>query len=649
MNGKSLDILQNQLEKLKTCLTAVRQLFPETITEGKIDWEKLQATLGKENLEFLNERYVLNWAGKTDAFKILQQTTTATLKPAPEESINFDTTENVFIEGENLEVLKVLQKAYYGKIKCIIIDPPYNTGNDSFIYPDSFKESKADYEKRIGEKDEEGYLLKEGFFRKNSKDSGHYHSNWLSMMYPRLFLAKNLLRDDGVIFVHIDDNEVNNLRLIMNEIFGEENFRNVFAIRRYDKNLNRQFIETGLQTFNVGFEYVLCYSKGSEFSFNPILKESDEERQSFGYWKGFWNDADRRTMRFDILGFNPESGQWKWSKERSLKAVENYKTFLKDFSEKITLEEYWESTGKILEFIRRNPEGKGKNKGVENWIAPSKGKLRNTNWTDLFASKNGDEVVGLFDFPKNPDVIKNFLIGSTDENDFVCDFFAGSGTTAQAVLELNKEDGANRKFILVQLPEKCDEESEAYKAGYKTIADISKERIRRAIKKIEGENQRQLAKSAGELPLPKSEIANQKSEMDRGFKVFKLSSSNFKIWRGSEITEENLVSQLDAFTDPVKENLSAVASAKADMLYELILKAGYLLTDKVEAKEKYYSVNDGELIIALDSMNDKLIGKIIFAKPKKVITLDKLFTGNDQLKTNTVLQMRDAEIDFKTI
>ena len=210
MTGESLNIQQDQLEKLK-------QLFPEAITEGKLDWEKLQATIGKENFEFQNERYVLTWAGKADAFKVLQQTTVATLKPAPEESINFGTTENVFIEGENLEVLKVLQKSYYGKVKVICIDPPYNTGNDSFIYPDSFKESKEDYQKRIGDKDEDGYLMKEGFFRKNSKDNGHYHSSWLSMMYPRLFLAKNLLSDDGVIFVHIDDNEVHNLRMVMNE------------------------------------------------------------------------------------------------------------------------------------------------------------------------------------------------------------------------------------------------------------------------------------------------------------------------------------------------------------------------------------------------------------------------------------------------
>jgi len=216
MNGESLNITQDNLDKLQL-------LFPDIFSEGKIDMEKFKATF-TDDINFANERYVLNWAGKSDAFKVLQIPTTATLKPQPDQSINFDTTQNVFIEGENLEVLKVLQKSYYGKVKVVSIDPPYNTGSDSFIYPDSFKENKADYEKRIGDKDEEGYLMKEGLFRKNSKDSGHYHSNWLSMMYPRLFLAKNLLRDDGVIFIHIDDNEVHNLRLLMNEIFGEENF-----------------------------------------------------------------------------------------------------------------------------------------------------------------------------------------------------------------------------------------------------------------------------------------------------------------------------------------------------------------------------------------------------------------------------------------
>jgi len=264
MTGDSLDIQQDQLEKLK-------QLFPETITEGRIDWEKLQATLGKENFEFKNERYVLNWAGKSEAFKVLQQSTTATLKPVPEESINFDTTENVFIEGENLEVLKILQKSYYNKIKCIIIDPPYNTGNDSFIYPDSFKESKEEYQKRIGEKDEDGYLMKEGFFRKNSKDSGHYHSNWLSMMYPRLFLAKNLLRDDGVIFVHIDDNEVHNLRMIMNEIFGEENFVGQISIQSNPRGRQSE------KFFATVHEYLIVFAKKIDTC--SIVGESLSEEQ----------------------------------------------------------------------------------------------------------------------------------------------------------------------------------------------------------------------------------------------------------------------------------------------------------------------------------------------------------------------------------
>src|ERR1017187_4048382 len=231
MEGKSLNISEDLLEK-------IRAIMPEAFNEGHLDMEKLKALVG-DDINISNERYVLNWAGKGDAFRVLQIPTTATLKPVVDESVNFDTTQNVFIEGENLEVLKVLQKAYYGKVKVIEIDPPYNTGNDSFIYPDSFKENKLDYEKRIGDKDEEGLLLKEGLFRKNSKDSGHYHSNWLSMMYPRLFLAKNLLCDDGVIFVHIDDNEVHNLRLIMNEIFGEENFIAEFVWKSRQNKDNR--------------------------------------------------------------------------------------------------------------------------------------------------------------------------------------------------------------------------------------------------------------------------------------------------------------------------------------------------------------------------------------------------------------------------
>ena len=310
MNGKSLNIREDNLQKLK-------ELFPDVFSEEKLDWEKLKATFS-EDINFANERYVLNWAGKGDAFKTLQIPTTATLKPAPEESINFDTTQNVFIEGENLEVLKVLQKSYYGKIKCIIIDPPYNTGNDSFIYPDSFKENKADYEKRIGDKDEDGYLMKEGLFRKNSKDSGHFHSNWLSMMYPRLFLAKNLLKDDGVIFVHIDDNEVHNLRLLMNEIFGQENFIAEFIWkRRASSALAEKLVSTD-------HEYVICYQKNGLKSFNGLQK-------NYSSYKNLMLNDKVREACIKYIDQIPTLG----------KGVITTKTTLKSFKEEVVIQNLW--------------------------------------------------------------------------------------------------------------------------------------------------------------------------------------------------------------------------------------------------------------------------------------------------------------------
>ncbi len=644
MTGESLDIQQDQLEKLK-------QLFPEAITEGKIDWEKLQATLGKENLEFSNERYVLNWAGKMDAFKVLQIPTTATLKPCIGEGINdgFSSpfgggqegaSENVFIEGENLEVLKVLQKAYYGKIKCIIIDPPYNTGNDSFIYPDSFKESKEEYQKRIGDKDEEGYLLKEGFFRKNSKDSGHFHSNWLSMMYPRLFLAKNLLRDDGVIFIHIDDNEVHNLRMIMNEIFGEENFIATYLWKKKGTTTNVEGAKVSSLT-----EYILCYCRtehSDSLNYRVVPKES--RNYEFSDTEGNYRKTviekkntgsyERKSMQFEILGNKPREGKrWQLGEKTARELEAKNRFIIEDGVIKL----------KIYDFEDRDTTSANPNILFEHGSTDS-------------ASKDLENLLGIkdiFDNPKPYELIRQLIKYSQSEgnDDIILDFFGGSATTAHAVLESNKEDGGNRKFILVQLPEKCDEESEAYKAGYKTIADIAKERIRRVIKKLKIENEQLKIKKIGELQLDNSQLSIVNSQLSIGFKVFKLSSSNFKIWRGSEITEENLETQLDAFTNPVKDG-----SEKENMLYELILKAGYLLTDKVELHTtpkkgggSFFSVNDGELIIALEEMNQKLVDTIISAKPKKVITLDTLFTGNDQLKTNTVLQMRDTEIDFRTI
>ena len=267
-------------------LNNLKELMPEIFSEGKVDWERLKATLG-EDINFSNERYVLNWAGKSDSFRVLQAPSTRTLIPAKEESINFDETENIFIEGENLEVLKILQKSYFGKIKMIYIDPPYNTGNDSFIYPDKFSETKEEYQKRVGDKDEEGYMTKEGMYRKNSKENGQYHSNWLNMMYPRMFLAKNLLKDDGAIFVSIDDNEVHNLRLLMNEIFGEENFIAQFIWKRRQNVDSRS--KNGASTDH---EYIICYRKSDNGLIRGAEKDMNKYSNPDNDKRGDWMSAD---------------------------------------------------------------------------------------------------------------------------------------------------------------------------------------------------------------------------------------------------------------------------------------------------------------------------------------------------------------------
>jgi len=678
MNGESLNILQDRLEKLKTD-------FPEIFTEGKIDIEKFKATFS-DDINFNNERYVLNWAGKSDAFKVLQIPTTATLKPQQDESVNFDTTENIFIEGENLEVLKVLQKSYYGKVKCIIIDPPYNTGNDSFIYPDSFKENKEEYQKRIGEKDEEGYLMKEGMFRKNSKDSGHYHSNWLSMMYPRLFLAKNLLREDGVIFVHIDDNEVHNLRMIMNEIFGEENF---IECINWNKRVPKN--DKGIGSIH---EYILVFVKDSSLKHEflmgkegieeidellsklkkkktPIPEAENEVRKLYnkkGYDRGItlynsldsdyrlwgkinmsWPNANTFGPRYEVK--HPKTGNavkipdrgWRWKEEsfnEAAKIVEG------KYQSIIELHDGSFVCGRIWFDKDENTQPSSIN------YLDELDKLLLRSIISL-KSDGGIEVEKLFEgksyfsYPK-PTSLTKLLLNSieTKQDDIILDFFAGSGTTAQAVLELNQEDDKQRKFILAQLPEPCEQNSEAFKAGFKTISDVSKERIRKVIKGIEEENAKpkQLGIDIGTNSIGWATTGGNGSKKDLGFKSFKLSPSNFKIWRGSEINEENIVQQLDAFTNPVREG-----SEKDNMLYELMLKAGYLLTDKVEKIENFYSINNGELLIAIESINQATVDKLIALQPKKVISLDILFKDNDQLKTNTVLQMKDAGIDFKTI
>ena len=616
MDGKSLDIIEEKRNRLK-------EILPEAFTEDKIDWGKLKATLG-EDIEFKNERYVLNWAGKSDAFRVLQSPTAATLVPCVEESVGFGDTENIFIEGENLEVLKVLQKAYFGKIKMIYIDPPYNTGNDKFIYPDKFSETKEEYLSRVGVRDENGYMTREGMFRKNSSDNGHYHSNWLSMMYPRIFLARNLLREDGVIFVSIDDNEVHNLRLLMNEIFGEENLvGSVVWKKKHAYGRGHTFIIP--QT-----EYILCYTNNSDIA-NPFgINYSEKKVKEFKYEDEIgeyrllrlWFTAPRGayirpTLQYQLYtpdGQNVDSvtGQWLWSKERMQnEIIKNNVVFV------------GQSDGTIRAFKKDHLKSHESEKPTSFYD-----KATTDDATREFNALLPEVKESMFTKPSKLifDLISWVTFLEPNDEHIILDFFAGSGTTAQAVLELNKNDGGNRRLIMVQLPEKCDENSEAYKAGYETIADIGKERIRRVIKKT------------------KADIGGTDGKQDLGFKVFKLQQSNFKIWRSDVKTEEELVTQLTLHTDPVDENATI-----ENILYELLLKSGVPLTARIEEREGYYLVNDDEIALILKKIDESIIEAVISEKPKKVITLDRLFENNDQLKTNTALQLKDAEIDFRVV
>lgn len=631
MDGQSLSPQQKKMDTL-------RKLFPEVFSEEKIDWEKLRATLG-ENINFANERYVLNWAGKSDAFRVMQHPSSQTLIPVKDESVHFNETENIFIEGENMEVLKVLQKSYFGKVKMIYIDPPYNTGNDSFIYPDKFSETKDEYQKRVGDKDEEGYMTGEGMFRKNSRENGQYHSNWLNMMMPRLYLARTLLRDDGVIFVSIDDNEVHNLRLLMNEIFGEENF---VACVNWHKNYASS---NDSKTFSSVIDYILVFSKSNEFSRN-LLPRTAKQNVLYKYdsndGKGKWR-SDNLSVRtysanYDYPITNPDTGV-SYNPPSGRSWMTNKETIQK-----------WIDEGRI--FFGQSGQGAPQLKRYLNEVQD--GVVPITYWSYDDCGHNDEarkEIKELFekppfDSPKPTHLIKQILNIGSDKDSIILDFFAGSATTAHAVMQLNKEDGGSRKFILVQLPELCDEKSEAYKAGYKTIADIAKERIRRAGKKIQDEIAEENKKKKAELNFDVETDGRPSNEkVDTGFKVFKLSESNFKQWRQpTEYTAEELEKQLKLFIDPVAENANM-----ENMVYELLLKSGKDLNAKIETDNGYYLIDGNDLALILERVDEQIIADLLAKQPKKVIALDRIFKNNDQLKTNTALQMKDAGVEFKTI
>ncbi|MCK6606580.1 MAG: hypothetical protein L6Q59_16915 [Ignavibacteriaceae bacterium] len=616
----SMDIKQEQISKLK-------QLFPEVFTEGdKIDWEKLKITLG-ENIELGKERFGLNWAGKSNCFKLIQQPSTGTLIPAKEESINFDTTENLFIEGDNLEVLKLLQKAYFGKVKMIYIDPPYNTGND-FVYSDDFKDNLKNYLEITGQVDSEGRRL-----TTNVESDGRFHSNWLNMMYPRLFLARNLLREDGVIFISIDDHEAHNLRAICNEIFGEENFVGNFIWKRRASSALAELLVSS------DHEYVLCFQKGALTAFKGNFKDYSAYKNPDNDPRGMWTLGDltvgmtkdqRPNQFYDLIDTEtnivyPANPNRVWafipsSMEVLLKEKRIYfpgdpkrRPMIKRFMSELKTDVNPKST--ILEEVGMNSEG--------------------TRLIREILESN------FFNYSKPLSLLTDLTEQVTSNNDIVLDFFAGSATTAHAVLELNKKDGGKRKFICVQIPETTDETSEAFKAGYKNIAEISKERIRRVISKIKEEDEKREPGLFKEDSKP----------LDLGFKVFKLQPSNFSTW------DLNVEKSVDALTEQLFRHVDHLSpeAAQDAILYELLLKAGFELTNEITkltlAGKTVFSIMDNTMLICLErTLTNELLKAIAELKPAQFICLDEGFRDNDQLKSNAALLMKQNGVQkFQTV
>ncbi len=598
-----------------TRLQQLKSLLPEIFCENEIDFDKFKA-LFSEQIATTPDRYMLNWAGKSEAYQTLQTPSLKTLTPCEQESVDFDHSDNIFIEGENLDVLKILQKSYLNSVKMIYIDPPYNTGND-FVYHDNFASRLDDYQQQSGEKDENG-LLKKAFVR-NSKENGHYHSNWLNMMLPRLHLAKNLLKDDGVIFISIDDNEQAQLKLLCDEVFGEENFVGQFIWKSRQNKDNRNL--TGL---SIDHEYIFCYSKyNNQRILNGAERKVEQYKNPDNDPRGLWVSANmvgllgedqRPNCHYDLI--NPNTGinygkpklGWRYDKNTMSKLIEE---------------------NRIL--FPKEPSGRPRRKVFLNELNSELPNINSIIGENIYTTNGTKDINELFDnkffpFPKPVKLIEELLKQTTkQENDIILDFFAGSATTAHAVMQLNAEDNGNRRFICVQMPELTDEKSEAFKAGFKNIAETSKERIRRAGKQI-AEN-------------------NPDKKLDTGFKVFKLTDSHFKQWQSPNM--ENLAQQLEFFIDPVADFAEPQV-----MLYEILLRLGLKLSVKVRLENAVFWLDDENgkrYAILLSEANEALFNQIIEQQPLKVVMLDRMFNGNDALKKNTELQFADHHIQFLVI
>ena len=621
----STDLSQDNIAK-------IRELFPGCVTEaadenGKlrlaVDFDQLRQELSDSIVEGPQERYHLNWPGKREALVTANAPIAKTLRPCREESVDFDTTQNLFIEGDNLEALKLLQETYLGKVKMIYIDPPYNTGND-FVYDDDFAESSAEFLERSNQKDNEGNRLVA-----NTASNGRFHSDWLSMIASRLWVAKRLLHEEGAIFISIDENEAPNLRKLCDEVFGAENYRNSIIVRRRVKSLNVQFADNGLSSLNVGFEYVLAYGKSSSFLMNALQAPKANAKKT-GTWNVFWSGADRPTMRYEILGFTPSTGQWRWSKEKAIEGVENYNDYLENYSDSLTLEEYWLKTGSSKRFVRRIEGGEGKNGGVQYWIAPSDTALRSSNWMDIEVSEIKKEFDLPFSNPKSVKLIQEIIRLSRDPNALILDFFAGSGTTAQAVLQQNAADGGMRRIFCVQLPEELKEIGHVDRSIFTKLSDLCKERIRRAGRKIlEGE-------------------CHPDWNKDVGFRVLKIDRSNMQdvYYTPDQTDQQNL---LDA-VDNIKPDRTA-----EDLLFQVLVDWGVDLTLPISSEtiqgKKVFFVDDNALAACFETgVTEDLVKELAGREPLRVVFRDNGFVS-DAVKINVeqIFKQLSPMTDVKAI
>lgn len=597
-------------------LEALYQIAPSCFTEVKddktgelrhvVNFKTLRQLLGDNAVEDADEMYQFTWPGKQEARREAARPTSKTLRPVVEDSVDWDNTQNLYIEGDNLEVLKLLQKSYMGKVKMIYIDPPYNTGND-FVYDDDFAVSQDDYDLFSGDVDDLGNR-----YRKNTDSNGRFHSDWCSMMYSRLIVARSLLTEDGIIFISIDDNEVENLKKICNEIFGEKNSIN--CITR----------ATGTPTGG-GFDgvvneldYILCYAKNISNAkiYGLPMSESDasiydqiDEKgryltRSLRRTGGEDRREDRPTMYFPIyapdgtpvypIGPTGYESRWICSQETVKKMDEEG----------------------LLQWKQVNKNGELVWQVHQKFYLEGRTKAPGNLWTDVEGNKKATRDIRMlfdtnkvFDFPKPIGVIKKILQIASTKQDLILDFFSGSATTAHAVMQLNAEDCGNRKYIMVQLPEETPEDSEARKAGYDTIPEIAKERIRRAGKKIKEES-----------PLTTQNL-------DTGFRVFRLSDSNFE--EVKKAPGEYDQSQLDLFLNNVKSDRTDL-----DLLFGAMLSWGVQLSLPMTSEEvdgkMIYSVNDGDLVACFaDDITENIVRAMADKQPLRVLFRDSCFARDD--------------------